>query len=91
MQAWAMQDWAVIFAVATGLTAVGFVVVAALWLRALRRVFVATMAGMLHQHGQVLQRLEDTLTRLAPYAAALRDSAAGDDPRNLHPPSSTLH
>lgn len=56
-----MQDWIVVFAAITAVSATGFVVVAVMWLRKLRETVSTSLAEAANQQVRTAQRLGDAL------------------------------
>lgn len=59
-----MQDWIVIFAAITAVSATGFVVVAVMWLRKLRETVSTSLAEAANQQVRTAQRLGDALAQV---------------------------
>jgi len=59
-----MQDWIIIFAAVTAVSATGFVVVAVLWLRRLRETVSTALAEAANQQVRTAQRLSDALAQV---------------------------
>ncbi len=59
-----MQDWIVVFAAITAVSATGFVVVAVLWLRKLRETVSTALAEAANQQVRTAQRLSDALAQV---------------------------
>jgi chromosome segregation ATPase len=59
-----MQDWILIFAAITAISATGFVVVAVMWLRKLRETVSISLAEAANQQVRTAQRLSDSLAQV---------------------------
>lgn len=59
-----MQDWIVVFAAITAVSATGFVVVAVMWLRKLRETVSISLAEAANQQVRSAQRLGEALAQV---------------------------
>ncbi|HAX92058.1 MAG TPA: hypothetical protein DCY07_07625 [Rhodospirillaceae bacterium] len=59
-----MSLWGLVFVISTGLAAMGFVVVAVLWLKKLRETLATTLGETAGQQIRTAQRLGDSLSHL---------------------------